>query len=180
MKAGIVSTIRVNPRDCQSILDLCELLGLPTQGMTFSAMHSMALSSLLETARHAKMIPEPDEFQYLNRMARYIKERGKGKTRIAPILTSRGGEFRAPRMPVTLAEAPPSARSESTLAAVRPAQDAPRPQEQDESYRWASQRLAELLAKQDAVSDEIPGIKWTENDQDEFDKCYALLYPVKT
>lgn len=190
MRAGVVATIRVNPRDCQSVLDLCIAIGMPVGSMSFASMVSMALASGLETLRTSQALPEPDEFQYANRMAPYIGAGKPGrKARIAKTLHDRGGELRAPTMPREHDLMPRRGSAESGESAsgdgrqAQPAgfmpQAASAPKAQSsmtEEQRHASQRLTELLAKQDAVADNVPGLVWTENDQKEYDQCYSLLY----
>lgn len=191
MRAGVVATIRVNPRDCQSVLDLCIAIGMPVGSMSFASMVSMALASGLETLRTSGALPEPDEFQFANRMAPYMGAGKPGrKARIAKTLHDRGGEMRAPTMPRehdliprqgTSAEPVESASGVSRQAHpagfTTQAAFAPKAQpSMTEEQRHASQRLTELLAKQDAVSDNIPGLVWTEADAKEYEQCSEILY----
>lgn len=94
MKSGHVVSIRVNPRDCQTVLDLLDKVGYDRRSITFAQCVSMALASLLETARKSEILPEPDEFQYLQRMQQYLGHKGQ-RARIATALHDRGGSFRA-------------------------------------------------------------------------------------
>jgi len=72
-KAGMVVRIRVNPRDCLSILDVVR--GENLQGMSFSAITSLAVSCMLEHLRQQEIIPRNAGFDYKERMAPY--EEGK-------------------------------------------------------------------------------------------------------
>ncbi len=101
MRAGHVVQIRVNPKDCQSLLDLMELVGIDPRPLSFPQIVSLGLSTLLENARTNSRLPEPDEFQYLPRMQQWLgKGRGnQRKARIASSLHDLGGNFKAPVMP---------------------------------------------------------------------------------
>lgn len=83
MKAGIVTRLRVNPKDCQSVLDTLDAAGVPRDNISFSQAASLALATLLETARHSGLIPEPDPFQYLSRLTPYLSEARVPKARRA-------------------------------------------------------------------------------------------------
>lgn len=71
LKAGHVASIRVNPADCQGVLDVMKAIGVdPYDGRSFAQCVSLALSSLLGMARMSGAIEkEPDPSQFWNRMA---------------------------------------------------------------------------------------------------------------
>lgn len=71
IKAGHVASIRVNPGDCQGVLDVMKAIGVDAyDGRSFAQCVSLALSSLLGMARLAGSIPEePDPFKFAERMA---------------------------------------------------------------------------------------------------------------
>ena len=94
MKAGHVVSIRVNPRDCQSVLDLLDAAGIPRRALTFAQCVSLALGSSLETFRKDGTLPEVDEFEYLNRMQPYLGRMAK-RVRVANTIHSAGGERRS-------------------------------------------------------------------------------------
>ena len=175
---GMVVTIRLNPRDCLSILDLAEKMGYRNPALSFAQLTSTGLGVLLETARQGGMLPEPDEFQYLNRTAGYTSSRGKAKARMANDLLRAGAELRSPVMRPPAEEAQPAQTPNPpmTLAAPSEVRQAA-PGVEPEELRYAQQRMTELLTKQDAVQDGIQGITWTDKDQEEFDTYYKLLYP---
>lgn len=73
MKVGMVSSIRVNPHDCQCILAIMKASGLdPYDGKSWAQCVSMSLSALIGLAIKMKVIEEPDSFQYLNNMAPFL------------------------------------------------------------------------------------------------------------
>lgn len=73
MKPGMVTQIRINPSDCQAILDVLQACNInPYDGRSFAQCTSMALSALIGMARNAGALPEVDEFQYLNRMQHFL------------------------------------------------------------------------------------------------------------
>lgn len=166
MKAGHVATIRVNPRDCQSVLDVLDAAGLPRKSLSFAQCVSLALGSLLETARRSNMIPEPDEFQYLNRMQEYMTPARRKKTvRIADALHNLGGSMRTPALPGD--EVGPSAAQANTEG---------RSEEEDDSpeVREAQAKLTKLLVKKEQSEDGGP---WTNEDELEFNRLYSIIYP---
>lgn len=100
MKAGMVTQIRINPKDCLAILDLMVACGIdPYDGRSFAQCTSLALSSLIGVARRAKIIPEDDDgFQYANRMEPFIQGKNdKRKYRYDSMLYQRAaGDISAP------------------------------------------------------------------------------------
>ncbi len=168
MRAGIVATIRVNPKDCQSVLDVMYQVGINTNGMSFPQLVSLAFASMLETNRMAGILPEPDEFQYLNRLGSFIgQQRTSKKLAVAKTLADIGPKVKV----VTLA---------MPKEAVQPLTQSPGvyvPTEVTGEQRSASTRLSELLAKKDLADDGKPGVVWSADDQREFDDVYSVVYP---
>ena len=80
MKAGMVTQLRVNTKDCLAVLNVMEVLGLNPYDRSFAQCLSTALSSLLGMVIENGVIEEPDAFQYLNRMAPFL-EGGNSKSR---------------------------------------------------------------------------------------------------
>lgn len=180
MKAGIVSSIRINPKDCQSILDVLDKAGVYTQGMSFASMVSLALGSLLEAARKDGIIPEPDPFQYLNRLQPYIKAKHARKLEVTKVLHNAGATLQAP--PVTASLTEPQAEDAFASAVQLPTTGggagAPSaPEYSDEEIREASSRLTELLHKKDLVDAQAPGATWTDADTAEYVKVFNIVYP---
>lgn len=92
VKAGMVAQIRVNPSDCQHVLDIMGVLGVdPYDGRSFAQCVSLAFTSLIGMACKAGIIPtEVDTFQYLNRMGPFIDSRNnKNKAAHASALYER-------------------------------------------------------------------------------------------
>ncbi len=165
MKAGHVVSIRVNPRDCQSVLDILDAVGYPRNGITFAQCVSLALGSLLETARKSELIPEPDEFEYLPRMQPYLGKKGQ-RARIANELHSRGGSFRARDL------ASPRS-SEATDFYPTEAEGGPEPAEAQPRVPPTNEetaRFTELLTIQDAR-------QLSPREQAEYDVLLRKLYP---
>lgn len=77
MKPGMVTQIRINPKDCLAILDLMVAMGIdPYDGRSFAQCVSLSLASLIGVARRGGIIPaEDDGFQYMNRMAPFLNGR---------------------------------------------------------------------------------------------------------
>lgn len=177
MKAGHVATIRVNPRDCQSVLDVLDAAGIPRQALSFAQCVSLALGCLLETSRHSGVIPEPDEFEYLNRLSHYVG-RGKRspKARMAETIQSIGPKLRAP---VLDGQGAQEGFGEHTADLGAVPQAAPVQQVDPESgeYKEAQKILTHLLVKKEQCEDEVEGVVWTPHNEAEFNRCYSIIYP---
>lgn len=172
MKGGIVTTIRINPKDAQSVLDVLEKAGVRTQGMSFAAMTALAVSSLLEAARQDNVIPEPDPFQYLNRLQPYIKAKHGRKLQVTQVLHNAGATLQAPPVSASLTDWEGEAAAQHASLKTAPQADV-----DPEVLREATNRLTELLAKKDAIDAGVPGLQWTDPDTEEFQKVFAIVYP---
>lgn len=168
MRAGQVVRIRVNPKDCQSVLDLMEKLGLQTFGMSYAQCVSMALASLLETARVQKILPEPNSFEFLNRMQPFMgHSHHRKKLEAAQVIGGLGEKFHAPvaasdpwmvgkaisNVPVSAPTPPPVVASEPTAEQLK-----------DRA------RLTELLQAQDMRT-------LTIEEELEYQSLYRKIYP---
>lgn len=180
MRAGAVVSVRVNPLDCQSILDLMEKVGISTHGMSFSQMVSLGLSSLLETQRVAKVLPEPDPFQFLNRMAPYRgKMRNGAKSQVTNMLYGQGDKIQAPALQLPRAEPAESLDTYGDKIAgeiftppvhlIEPVLST--------DILLARRRLSELNARKEMADDHVPGVSWSPSDAREYDELYAQVYP---
>jgi hypothetical protein len=180
VKAGNVVSIRVNPRDCQSVLDVCERVGIDTRGQSFSQLTSLALSSLLETARVNSVLPEPDPFQYLNRMAGFTAQNGRNtKKKHAAILVQErmGSDLRVPALSAPVADrglpvntSSLAASASQSPAAIQSTEAPPAVEYSEEEVERAGERLTELLQIQDDR-------ELTDAEQKLFDAYYKIVYP---
>lgn len=159
MKPGLVVSIRISPRDCQSIVALMDASGVSRQGQTFSGMASLALSSLLQTARTNGTIEEPDPFNYWNEVGEYHKgrARNKDKERIVQAASSKI----TPTMSTSIASGVVADAGLSQIGTVLTS-----------DVRQAGIRLKELLVKQENAPND-----WSAADQQEFDQLYKIVYP---
>lgn len=166
MKAGHVASIRINPRDCQSVLDTLDAAGVPRRALSFAQCVSLALGCLLETARRGGVIPEPDEFEYLNRMQEYMTPARRRKSvRVADALHNLGGSMRAPALDG--AEVAPSAAQ--AAPEVHASED-----DESEEVKEAQRLLTPLLIKKE-IADE--GGPWSQEDEAEFNRLYSIVFP---
>jgi hypothetical protein len=166
LRAGQVVRIRVNPTDCLSVLDLMQAVGIKTTGMSFSQCASLALSSLLHTARHSKILPEPDGFDYLQRMQPFAQGNisQKAKLEMTNRIHAQGATFQAPSLPeIIRGEHSPEAYEEP-VEVVTP------------ELRRARTRLGELCAKRE-LAEGNRDVMWTGEDQMEYEKNFAVVYP---
>lgn len=159
LASGRIARIRVNPTNCVSVLDVIDKLPIPfKEQMSFDQCVSMALSSLLETARQQGLIKENDGFDYLNRMSRFHSghagQHGK-KLEITKAVGELGSRFHAPVIAHT-----PEGYVEPELTA-------------DQRRAWT--RIKELTAKMELAETEGSGVVWSAGDQMEYDKLAALV-----
>lgn len=166
LMAGIVARIRVNPKDSQSILDLLDSLGIARHSMSFSGCVSMALASLLETARLQKLLPEPDPFQYINRLGSYVgngNAQQKVRQEAATQMGRLGERFIAP----TLA---------GGAQAVRPAEPSGVTElDTSAENEYAKTRLSQLVTEKDMAENGVGN--WPEDKEQEFQLLYKIVYP---
>ncbi len=80
---GQVITMRVNPTDIMSCIDLVELSGMKVSGMSLALAVKLALAGCLQAARENKTIPERTGFEYAQLVESYLNVKQEVKTRIA-------------------------------------------------------------------------------------------------
>lgn len=190
MRPGMVATIRVNPKDCMAVLDVMEAVGITIEGMSFPAMVSLTLSSLLQTARDNGQIPTRDGFEFSQMMAPYIgQRRTKKKLEIAKTMHELGSSVHAPKLSKPRRggfELPqPQARSahgddESELSVPKERGPFDLPvmvEDVSTEQRLARRRLTELLQKKDLAEEQGNGVVWSPADEKEFQAVYREVYP---
>lgn len=158
MKPGLVVSIRISPKDCQSIVALMDASGVSRQGQTFSGMASLALSSLLQTARTNGTIAEPDPFNYWNEVGEYHKGRARDKDK-ERIVQAASSKIASPTV-----NTPTFGAMDTGLSQIGTVLTS--------DIRQAGIRLKELLVKQENAPD-----SWSAADQQEFDQLYKIVYP---
>lgn len=182
----MVATIRVNPKDCMAVLDVMEAVGITIEGMSFPAMVSLTLSSLLQTARDNGQIPTRDGFEFSQMMAPYIgQRRTKKKLQIADAMHKLGSSVSAPKLsaPQRGAFQVPAGRHEPPVESElsvpeRGPFDLPKIVEDvSPEQRQARRRLTELLQKKDLSEEQGNGVIWQTSDEAEFQEVYRMVYP---
>jgi len=61
---GFIVSLRINPNDVMSIIDVLDTIGVPKQNLSFAQATKIALASLLEGARQSNLVPRRDGFEY--------------------------------------------------------------------------------------------------------------------
>lgn len=165
MRAGLVVNIRVNPRDCQTVLDVLDSIGYKRTGNSFAQLVSLTLSSLLETQRMAGNVPEPDPFEYLNKLGEYIgQQRSSKKLQVAKVIHNGGAAVRAPAIQTKpVAKTTEAEANEYIPPAVTTEQ------------REAGRRLAELDAKKE-LAQTNSAVLWSLRDDAEYQQLYKQVY----
>lgn len=175
LTGGTTARIRVNPKDCQSVLDLLEHVGLQTGRMSFAQCVSLALASLLETARQQGVLPEPDPFQFSNRMAQFqaanpkfritqdLQQMGFGTRLTAPVL-AQGGSAEGFGEPAELGEPEHSVadRFSAEGGSVEVSQ---------QELQNAKDRLSDLLELREVEE------TWNQSLEAEFQQVLKIVYP---
>jgi hypothetical protein len=177
MRPGNVVSIRINPKDTMSVIDLVESLGMPLHTLSFPSMVSLALSSCLQALREQGTVPDRTGFEYNERTAGII---GTGQTKrkraATEAILATGSEFKvaAPPKPSMTFVKPVS---QIGTVEVEP-HNTPAVEEEivTTEMRLARRRLAELVAKQDLIEAKAPGVTWSSGDQKEFDELCKVVY----
>lgn len=86
MKGGMVVRIRVAPKDCMSLVDTAQALGIQPTQYSMSALTSLVLSSLLEVQRKAGTVPTRSGFEYLSMMEPYTNRKGVTRQKMTDAL----------------------------------------------------------------------------------------------
>ena len=176
MRPGKVATIRINPKDCMAVLDVCRSVGIELQGASFASLTSLALSSLLQTMRDHKIIPERDGFEYGEMMAPFTGGNNARKAAIADTIHRAGSRLKIsglsqPGSPVELSPHP----ERPMVEVVKPAPSPETPPSME--LRQAQRRLGELCQKKELADQRGSGIVWSASDEREFQECYKVVYP---
>jgi hypothetical protein len=162
LRPGIVSSIRVNPKDCMSVIDVMDKAGVNIQGMSFSGMVSLALSSLLENCRQQELIPTRDGFEFTEMVGPYLNQSHAKKVHVTNTIGSLGSRIQAPAIEN------PKMQIKELVSAKDPISAA--------EVREAGVRMTELLKKKD-MAGEGTGVIWQQSDEEEFQRLYAIVYP---
>ncbi len=99
MRPGRVVYIRVNPKDCMSVVDVASKVGLLPPGTAFAQAVSIALSSALESFRQSGVIPVREGFEFSQMMSKFPSTAGEKRLRalsIARALHSAGSDGQVP------------------------------------------------------------------------------------
>lgn len=191
MRAGQVVRIRVNPKDCVSVLDVLELAGVNTRGMSYSSLVSLALSSMLQGLRDMETIPDRDGFEYLDKMSPFLKTSQKSKAQFADAIYRKGMNGQVTRgvgKPAIIFDEPgrlPTTQKQwdTAIAAVDRSSTAEPPEPVTAEgpvtaeVREARSRLGELAYKKDLVEDGVEGVIWSAGDEEEYQRYYKVVYP---
>lgn len=86
MKGGMVVRLRVSPKDCMSIIDAAQTLGIRYEQYSMAALTSLVLSSLLEVQRRAGTVPTRSGFEYLSMMEPYTNRKGVTRQKMTDAL----------------------------------------------------------------------------------------------
>jgi hypothetical protein len=191
MNVGSVVTIRVNPKDTMSVIDLIQKSGIKAEGMSFPSMVSLALSIGMNTFREHGLVPVRDGFEY-NEMTQGILGIGQKssarKRAINQVVQSVGPSMgisvplpEAPAAPTGYVKqagwTPPKQpslmdrlkRAELTGMALEP--------EDQAVMDVAKEQLSTLAKKKDRIEEEHSGEQWTEKDAADWAKYYPIVYP---
>lgn len=158
MRAGQVVRIRVNPKDCMSAIDILAKAGVPTEGISFSAIVSLAFSAITEGLRKQGTIPDRDGFEYTQMMQPFLRGAQGSKLAIMDSIYKQGSEFSIAPVAVEQRETGPAQEPTMTTEQVR-----------------AGRMLSELDAKRELAA-ENPAVVFDAQDWQEFRRLYKIVY----
>lgn len=180
MKAGKVISLRVNPKDCMSCIDVLEAAGLPIKNMSFAQVVSLALSSAMETFRTQQVIPTRDGFEFSEMMAPFggtWSGRHKQKLEVTKLVEGVGSELQV-KMPTKEEpepEAAPMTAKQMRGKKSRSSDPNAFLQELDPiTHKELVNEFKGLEAKRE--SKHIPGITWSHADEDRYQEIYKILF----
>lgn len=161
MRPGSVVSIRVNPKDSMSVVDLVKKSGLFVEGMSFPHMVSLALSGCLQALRDNGGVPDRDGFEYLEICGPYVQnqQRNGRKLMIADTVHKAGSDFTI-RLPTQEAAHTPTPGTDTRTT----------------EQRLAGRMLHELCEKLE-LSQKNPAVIWQQSDQEEYDRLFKIVYP---
>lgn len=181
MRAGQVVRLRVNPKDCVSVLDVMSKSGIDISKMSYSSIVSLALSAMLQGLRNGGTIPDRDGFEYQEMMEPYLRNGQGSKIKIANQIYGRAAHGPvAPGigMPQQELDGMHLRENFEYQTPQRPTNEAAAQQGPlSEEERWSRQRLSELCVKKDMAEDNTPGIVWSDADEAEYQQHYKVVYP---
>ena len=156
-RSGNVVTLRVNPKDCMSAVDLVRAAGIHTGGMSFSMLISLAFSSAMQTFRDQGIIPDREGWEYGELVAPFIRGEQQRKLVVAKTIATLGSEMPLKGVSGPLQE---NVRGEATPT-LTPAQ---------------LERFAEINTLKETIEDGGPG-EWSPALEDEWQHYFKIVYP---
>lgn len=73
MTPSLVFSLRVNAPDAMSVVDTLNVLGIPSDNLSFSQATKIVLAALLENQRQAGNIPRRSGFEYTEMLEPFVK-----------------------------------------------------------------------------------------------------------
>ena len=167
LRPGMVASIRVNPKNCQSVLHVLQLAGVSSKDKSFSVCVSDALDILLESSRRGDIIPEPDPFEFLNEMKYHVgKEAPDRRKKKAPYINA----------------APALNKVQQAVASA--ITDTSKSEWVDNSiptdpfklmqYKAAQLRLVDSNRKKQEA--EVSAVVWSEKEEEQYQRDVRLVY----
>lgn len=71
---GVVTTLRVNPTDAMSVIDMLDYLGLKRENISFAQATKIVLAASLEAYRQQGFIPKREGFEYSQMLAPFTRQ----------------------------------------------------------------------------------------------------------
>lgn len=99
LRAGRVVQIRLNPKDCMTVVDIVTQIGAFQPGMSFSQATIIAFACMSETFRKNSIVPDREGFEYTKLMAEFpdtTRGRGSFQYQLDKSMRLRGPEYTYP------------------------------------------------------------------------------------
>ncbi len=168
LRPGLVATIRVDPKNCQSVLHVLEAAGVTSKDKSFAVCVSDALGILLESSRVAGVLPEPDPFQFLNELRYHVgKEAPDRRKKAAPFIAAAKQITRGVAKHETVAPStePTAGWVDSTI---------PTDPYRLIQYRAANLRLVDAARKKQEA--EVTDVVWSDKEEEQYQRDIKLVY----
>lgn len=186
MVPGVVVRIRVNPSTCMSVLDALEAVGVKVEDKSFATCVSAALNVLVATAKQSGVLPEPDPFQFSERMKYHTGDVAPDRRKLPKHNAGQMNPLIFPKDTVPDLGVPKWLRANSpaptpAAAAVEVEEEWIDPMIPTDplllmEYRAACQRLTAAQQKKDLAEQGTEGVVWSAKDEADFQRDQKLVY----
>ncbi len=191
MQPGVVVRVRINPSTCISVLDTLKAVGIKVEEKTFSTCVSAALNILVETAKSSGVLPAVDPYTFNERMRDHTGEAAPDRRKLPKgnvghinplIFQEKSPDLGHPKWAREDKKAKPTVVVPAQTAEVKvdargvPLEYSTEP-EVVIARKEAGKKLTDLMRRRADADNGVGGIHWSDADQEEYDRVFAVAYP---